>query len=587
MAGPVIYTRWLKPGDARAIARLERKAYARNQRNGRRGIASDLRAAEEDATNMSLGLFHGTKLVGFLLAYICHDRAAVFEDFEVHHDDAVNLRGRSVYVEDVVVLPRYSRSIFLLFTKWAREHRRRCPELPLDAFCEPALLERWTKYSRGFRHKGMELDRSMKVTDLSRDQDWYWFSWRQLGTTARAAAAGRPGTRLKSVDLPARYEARLLQTQRDCERIRGDWERLVESMPEPGAFMTWDFLLTWWRHHGLSRRLLVIVLYCEDRIVGIAPLMICPKRILGVYRWRLEMLGDASLMERPGLLAENGDEHAEDLLWRCAIGTCERWDAAYLREQVADLETHPFVRGMQPGGFLCAQSDIREAPHVRTVQPWQDYFAGRSRALRKGFRRKLRALGKLGEVRFVGFRDCPDAAEALERYLDVESRSWKGTAGFGVTGTHPRLAFYRELVQRLGPAGKVHFRFLYVDDLPIAATFGLFESGRFASVEICHDRAYERYSPGFILTGLELQECHDESDYLDFDFLCGTHENKTPWSKDMYRSQDIYVLPGNWWGRANRFVIFGIKPAVKRALHRLGIEQTAYDWFDRIRKRLG
>jgi CelD/BcsL family acetyltransferase involved in cellulose biosynthesis len=78
-----------------------------------------------------------------------------------------------------------------------------------------------------------------------------------------------------------------------------------------------------------------------------------------------------------------------------------------------------------------------------------------------------------------------------------------------------RQAFYRELIDRLGLSHQLHFRFLTLNDLPIAATFGVFQSGRFASTEICHDQAFDQYSPGFVLTGLELQDCHDAGEYSD------------------------------------------------------------------------
>ena len=585
MAG-VIYTRWLKPRDARAVARLERKAYARDQRNGRRAIAAALHEAEREGTNMCLGLFDGTRLVGFILAYICRDRAAVFEDFEVHHEDAAFLKGESVYVEDVIVLPRYSRSIFLLFKKWARELQRRGPTLPLDAFCEPALLERWTKYSRGFRHKGLELDRTMKVADLTAHQEWYWFSWRQVGERSKAADADKPpGNVMRKPELPADYQARLVRTESDWDRLRDGWDRLVGAMPEASAFLAFDFLRTWWNHFGLSRQLLIVSLYRQGRLVGVAPMMICPKRILGVYRWRLEMIGDAALMERPTLVLDETDPQAEELLWRCVLATEGRWSAVFLREQTAELEDHPFVAALDHRRYRTGQSDIREAPHVTIDRPWDDYFAARSRTLRKSYRRKLRQLEKAGEVRFEGYRHREDVDDALRRYLDVEARSWKAAAQMGVAGKSARLSFYRELVRRLGTSG-MHFRFLYLDERPIAATFGVFRAGRFASVEVCHDQAYDRYSPGFVLTGMELRECHETGEYVDYDFLCGTHDNKTPWSKAMYRSRDLYILPNSGWGRTNRFLMFTVKPAAKRLLARLKLDKRAYEWLDRLQLRL-
>lgn len=587
----VVYTRWLKPRDARAIARLERKAYRRDQRNGRRAIAADLREAERSGTNLSLGLFDGARLVGFVLAYICRDRAAVFEDFEVHHEDAAGLTGESVYVEDVIVLPRYSRSLFLLLTKWTREVYRRDPNLPLDAFCEPALLERWTKYSRGFRHKGMALDRTLKVTDLTGDQEWYWFSWRQVGE--RPATAGSdtpPGTVLKSAHLPDGCQARLVRTEADWERLRPAWDDMIDAHSIASPFASIDYLQAWWRHYGVSRHLHIVTLYRDARLVGIAPMMVAPKRILGRYRWRLELIGDRANMERLGPIVDPSTPAALELLWQAVMSTSQHWHAVYLREQAMETGKHPAMEAMEAMDdrrYTASLSEPMQSPHVDLRDPWPQYLASRSRSLRKNYRRRLRQLGKVGELQCVdeAHFDCPEAC--LAAYLDVERRSWKATTPFGVGGHPIRRGFYADLVHTLSARGEARFRFLLLDGQPVAATFGVVRRGQFASLEICHDSAFDRYSPGVVLTGLELEALMAEEDCLEYDFLIGTYANKSAWATKTVTARHVYLLPRNAWGQINRFLIFRVKAGTLGLLSRLGLDDRAADFYDRVRNRLG
>jgi CelD/BcsL family acetyltransferase involved in cellulose biosynthesis len=313
--------------------------------------------------------------------------------------------------------------------------------------------------------------------------------------------------------------------------------------------------------------------------------MICPKRILGIYRWRLEFLGDSSIMERPDLLLGRSTPEMAGVLWRSVMANESQWDAIYLREQISGIEDHSLMTVVDPKRVLVTVTAPMHAPHVVIDRSWNEYFESRSKSMKKGFRRRLRQLNEAGDFRFTGYKENSDMRQSLDTYLDVESRSWKADAERGVGGTSVRQAFYRELIDRLGLSHQLHFRFLTLNDLPIAATFGVFQSGRFASTEICHDQAFDQYSPGFVLTGLELQDCHDAGEYSDYDFLCGTLNNKTPWGTATYTSRDMYLLPRVWWGYLNRLLIFSLKPAVKRLITKLKVEKRVYEFLDLFERR--
>lgn len=583
----VVYVHELSPADAGAMARVERQAYARSQRSGKQRMARELKEADNRGTNLSFGLFDAGKLVGFILAYVCTDRESTFENFEVSHTVAQQLTGGSVYVEDLVVLPSHARYVPKLLLKWLREIYRRAPTLPMDAFCTPALLERWRRHSRGFRRQGLELRTAHKVKDEASGEEWYWLNWERVGAPMTVKRTGLPGRALDAVALAPDVSARLIQDEAGWLSLAEDWNRLVRLMEDAWCFSTFEFLHTWWMHYGLANRLAVVALYRGSTLIGVAPLMVARKRILGPYRWRLEFIGDNALMERPALIVDPQEPDALENLARCVARVGEEHYALYLREQLQDLSSHPVIAAVDKAKFIVGQSEPVFAPHVAVEGLWDDYLGRLSKATRKSYRRKLRALQKQGTVRFSGFRDSPRNCAGLDLFLDVEAQSWKATKRFGITAEPERLAFYKDLIPQLeANGGETHFRFLYLNERPIAATFGFFFRGRYASIEICHDREYDRFSPGFVLTGLELKECHASEDYVDFDFLSGLHNNKDSWQTGQYESRHIYALPKTPTGYANRWLIFALKPAIKRLLARWRLDQLALDVLDKIQDRL-
>ncbi len=581
--GRVVYVRWLTPYDARAVARLERKAYRRSQRDGRRAIEDDLYDAYVDDRNLSAAMFDGAKLVAYILAYIREDRREIFEDFEVHCEQAEGLGGRSIYVEDIVALPNYMSRSGLLYSKWKREVRRLDSTMPMDAFCSDELRRRWNRHRRMFRRLGFELGETQRVRDLTSDQEWFWMSWNQIADPpAPAGSTGLPGTPLESADLPSGMRARLIQTPEAWARIADDWNRLLDRMPEGSGIMSYEYLNSWWAHFGISNQLSIHVLYRGNEVIGIAPMMIAPKRILGVYRPRLEFIGDQVNTDTPDLIVDESQADIRSLVWRCVMTSIPRFDAIYLREQEGDAESHAISTAVRPGEFTLTASESMDSPYVMFDHTWDEYLAARSRALRKGFRSKLRKLNALGELRFHGYKGGANAAANLAKFLDIESRSWKAKEEMGVSGNSARLSFYHSLMTTLGSADKIHFRFLSLDGKPIAGTIGLIRNGRFESLEICHDQAFDRFSPGVVLTGLELEECFGLSEYREYNFLVGTYANKTPWQTHARSVRDMYTLPRNVWGYANRALIFWLKPRVKRFLKRHRLMESAEKLVDKL-----
>jgi CelD/BcsL family acetyltransferase involved in cellulose biosynthesis len=583
------YLRWLTPGDARAVARVERAVYPRGARDGLRDIRFDLARASARGGNLSLGLFEGSFVVGYILAYVRRDRRAAFEEFEVLQDAAADLCGACVYVQDVVVPRQHGRQAGRLLKSWVREARRRFPNLPMDAFCRSAALEMWRRHEDLLAQAGFQFGGAQRVRDLHGDEEWHWLTWRplegQLGLPM--PAGGGASARLSVTGLPPGYHARLVLTESQWAQLDPHWERLVGLQQEASPFMDPALQRCWWRHFGLTRNLLIVVLYRGGRVIGIAPLMVAPERHAGLHFDSLQFIGEHSLMERPDVLVEPSDPEARGLLWRAVAATRGRWDAALLYEQAEPAASHPFPRALAAGAFLVRETAAQAAPHAALDGGWPAYLAGRSAALRKNLARKQRRLREAGALELQLERGALDGEAVLARYLAVESRSWKHAAGQGIGSKPGHAAYYRDLCHVLGPRGGLRFAFLALDGQDIAASMSLVRRGRVAAAEVCHDEAFDRHSPGFVLTGLELEALFGEPGLDDFDFLSGTLENKLPWATGSRESRDVYVLPAGARGRAALAWMFSAKPAAKRLLGALGLRKAVFSAVERWKLRSG
>lgn len=124
----------------------------------------------------------------------------------------------------------------------------------------------------------------------------------------------------------------------------------------------------------------------------------------------------------------------------------------------------------------------------------------------KELRRQRRRLEDLGPVRVDHAGDPEAVAAALEAFLDLEARGWKGRRGTALA-QDPRLAAVMgETVRGLAARGACRVDLLRVGEAVIAGTLLARSGDRAWFWKVAYDEAFARYSPGVQLT---LDVTHD------------------------------------------------------------------------------
>jgi len=565
-----IYLRRLYTTDARQIARLEKSSYGSAYRAGQNALAAELSFADENGENLSIGLFDKERLVGFILGFFQENRGEVFDAFGTTAPVQQTLAGESIYFADIVLRPRYRRYFRLLLGRFCSEVRRHYPGLPVDAFAVESTLQRWQNFERGIAGFGFELTATEKLADSSLEEPLYWFC-----LTPVEAATKTKARDFEYVAEGRNFNVELIQTWERWEDLASEWNRLVDETPAGTPFLTHEYMSTWWDTFGLSARLFIVAIYEHGRLVTAAPFQITTTPVFDRHYYCLEFVGDPIELDRPKLLGRP-DTVTAKIVARFLLDQQNNWGWLIAYEQDADSTFLAAVReAMVTEEFNVGVGRSSSCPYVDLQGSWTDYLDSRSRTTRKQLRRKLNKLRGAGAVKMVTVENWPDVVDALDRYADVEQRSWKPGKKLGVRKTPEYWNFYQQIVRRLGPSGQVHFRFLELDDQVIAATFGILRNGRYVSLHIAHDGAYDAYSPGVVLTGLELEECFGRADYAELDFLGGFLTNKSSWATDVRDTVTLHVYAKDIRLNLHHWIYFRAKPAIRSGLERHGLWRPA------------
>ncbi len=553
----MIYVRELQPADAAAIARIEatHRAQHRELADGAKAHRRYMAEAIAEGVNLSFGLFDGGRLVGYLLCYGFSPTSFPGET------------GESLYIEDIAMLPKYRRHLPQVIRRFGVEARCHFPGSSVEAHSVESVFRLWRDHPAFFASGGYAVTRHVETGELLDGEPRHLVRWQPIpdwnapARTPEEMLAALPG---ETVDLDGReYTVKVVRDIREWEALAPVWDRMLARLPERTVFQTYDYQRLWWRHFGGDNELFIAVVLRDGAIAGIAPLQIQPVKLYGRYFRLLGFIGSRWEVDRPRLLFPEEGGALSRALVRFLTAHPDRWDLCDLHEQPTGSDgLEALESAFQDAGYLVARSRDSDCAYLAIEGTWQQFLAGKSQTFRKNLKAAGRRLRSAGEVDYQVYRTLPEALEQLERYREVEARSWKSGQGVGVGRDDDHFEFYREMAQVFGRRGEFVIRMLRVDDKAVAGTFGLLHDGVFYSLQIAHDRDFSRSSPGTYLEGLEMEQCFADG-CREYEFLGGFLNNKSRWTSTFRYTTQLHVYRRTPFFIALHALMFRIKPVVK------------------------
>jgi CelD/BcsL family acetyltransferase involved in cellulose biosynthesis len=278
--------------------------------------------------------------------------------------------------------------------------------------------------------------------------------------------------------------------------IREPWRRLAERAAEPNVFYAPDFALA--AAPALGRDVEAILVWSAERqLLGLLPFRRSSRR----YGIKLPLLVGWTHPFAPlGTPLIDRDATAEVA---AAFLAHIAGDSALPKLLLLPLlpDSGPVAQALRTtceklGGVHAAFGE-----HQRAAL---DLAAGRPRDLdqiigakrMREARRLRRRLDETGRVELVVAHAASDVAPALQRFLTLESRGWKGEAGTALiqSAAHRRLA--EAALDALARRGEVTVAEISFDGREIAGVILLRSGDRVWSWKMAYDERMARFSPG-------------------------------------------------------------------------------------------
>lgn len=303
----------------------------------------------------------------------------------------------------------------------------------------------------------------------------------------------------------------------------GAWNDLLSSNETNEIFLSYQWVNCWWSTVGQSRKLLLLLAKEDGKYVGIAPLMLTPRRLGPVAYVAAEFLGTGESDYIDFIVEPRRKADVLRAFIDYMSSLSGEWDVISLENVPGKSETVPMVQAVLEN----SRYGIRSLPDVvcpALVISGNEEFANAC-ANKKSLKRHYNYFKRNGQLAFSTIEDADEIIGYLPEFFQqhVERRA---IAGGDSKFENQRIReFYQSLVSVLMEQDWLRFGVVKFDDKPIAFHFGFEYAGKFVWYKPTFDVEYRKKSPGEVLIKFLLEDAIEKK--LDeFDFTIGNEAFK-------------------------------------------------------------
>jgi CelD/BcsL family acetyltransferase involved in cellulose biosynthesis len=326
----------------------------------------------------------------------------------------------------------------------------------------------------------------------------------------------------------------------ELEDFKTEWNQLLFKSNN-NIFLTWEWVSAWWEFFGKNSLLFVIAVRdANQKLVGLAPLKISSRKILGLVPARLvEFIGYGSPVSPEYLdfivAKQNYGEIVTEIVL-ALIRNKRSWDVLHFSDVDESSPVLPLLRKVLSGkNMFILQRDCNVCPYLRLPSSWNELLNSYSSKTRGTIRRIRRKLERSFAVKLVLMEEVTSLPQAFEQAARLHYLSRQKRGERGNFSKKDYLAFHLKLSKIIADKGWLYLAFLAIDEHPVAFRYGFLYEQKYYDYQTGYDPQFEKYRVGSVTLGYIMEDLITKS-VRECDFLRGGHEYKWSWAKEFRRT---------------------------------------------------
>ena len=350
--------------------------------------------------------------------------------------------------------------------------------------------------------------------------------------------------------------------------LAASWNSLAALTDDKSVFLRHEwFAAAWaWRSHESS--LAILCVQRGEQIIGILPLVLEQRRLYSLTSRCLTSFDLPDTQEFSLLCAPDDAAVVADSVCAEIARNSLSIDWLQLRKLGPTAANTVLLNGLSNGKRV-AIGGADACACVGLDEPWEAYYARRSRRLKKGnnlIAKKLKGAFKNVEIQRVELDASAAAAAALQELCKLAENSWKKELPTGLSKPIPRK-WADALRQTLGSAGSMCAWTLRLDGALAAAELQLEKSGMVSALRADTAEEFDKFGTGTYL-GWKVLEALMNGTRVVYNMGPGLNEYKERWAERRVELSTANVFAATLKGRLLWSLDYKLKPLAKRIAER-------------------
>jgi CelD/BcsL family acetyltransferase involved in cellulose biosynthesis len=301
------------------------------------------------------------------------------------------------------------------------------------------------------------------------------------------------------------------------------WKDLLTKCDHT-IFSTWEWLSTWWRAFNQGKKLKVLYIESDGRVIALAPMMYSVDSHFGLRRGTIEFLGSPQTDYNNFIISERHEE-CQSLLIQYLKKSTENWASINL-EHVPSDASH--INGMK--GLI--SHPICNCYYIPLPSSYQSFLEGLGSNTRYKLRKDARHLSEAFDVTFEDCSNKESVQHGMSWLFCLHQKRWIEKGEKGVFDQETLRNFHQDIAKVFSENGWLNLRLLKISDTPIAAIYGFKYCGKYYQYLNGLDPSpqYLKYGVGNQLMAHNIAHCID-CGLREVDLLRGDEPYKARWTQ--------------------------------------------------------
>lgn len=333
-------------------------------------------------------------------------------------------------------------------------------------------------------------------------------------------------------------------------RIFAEWTILCEEGASNEPFLRPEWFAAFVKN--FENKVEILTVRRGGKLRAVLPLVEKKSNLHGVPVRKLQAV--FNLQTQRFDLIHGADETERDevvkALWE-EVKTRKNWQVLEFRLVKKDSWLNDLIALAEKENYKTGIWKMDSAPFVSLPQGDDkekliaDYFKNLSKNRRKLLKKNMRHLAELGKVEFSvtrGYR-----ADLMQKYFDLEAKSWKGRGGTAVTSDERAAKLHDDFARAVAEENALSIHELKLDGKTIAMYISIMYERQTIGWKMSFDEDFARFSPGNLLFSEVLNDCIRNGS-PEIDQLSPATYNKSLWATGEREHVAFYVFRRGFFG---------------------------------------